>query len=103
MRRFVGRGKGLQRDLVIEIASRLWYDGEILYVINPMLHQQLVDLQWAAHQAGRLLGVRARVQVNPMGLGDPRVAVSIASGDPDGRERAGAREGLEKLLREARN
>lgn len=103
MHRFTDRGKDPQQELVIEIASKLWYDGEALYVIHPTRHQQLVDLQWAAYQAGRLVGVHAKVQVSPMGRADPRVTVSITFEDPDGRVRAGAKEGLEELLRGARD
>ncbi|RNM13955.1 hypothetical protein [Nocardioides pocheonensis] len=88
---------------MIEIASKLWYDGDALYVIHPTRHQQLVDLQWAAHRAGSLLGVRVEVQVTPMGRADPRATVSITFEDPDGRVREGAEEGLEELLRETRD
>lgn len=103
MHRFTGRGNDPQQELVIEIASKLWYDGEAVYVIHATRHQQLVDLQWAAHQAGRLLGVRAQVQVTPMGRADPRVTASITFQDPEGRVRAGAKEGLEELLSETRD
>lgn len=92
-----------QWDLVLEIASKLWYYGEHLFVVNPSPHQQLVDVHWAALQAGRLLGVRAKVTVSePFSKTDPRVTVTITFEDPTGRVRSRAEEGFERLLHEVR-
>ena len=59
-----------------------------------------VDLQWAARQAGRVLGGRTKVHVGRShGPHDPTVAVTVTYVDPDGRGLQRAEEGLEKLLR----
>jgi len=92
-----------QWDLVLEIASKLWYYGEHLFVVYPSPHHRLVDLQWAALQAGRLLGVRAKVKVScPFSETDPRVTLTITFEDPTGRVRSRAQDGFERLLHEVR-
>jgi hypothetical protein len=40
-------------DRVVEIASKLWIDGLYVVELDPSQPQRFVDLQWAAHQAGR--------------------------------------------------
>jgi hypothetical protein len=59
-----------------------------------------VDLQWAAHQAGRVLGGRSKVHVGRRrSLKDPTVAVTITYVDPDGHGLQRAEHGLEELMR----
>lgn len=89
-----------QWDRVIEIAAKLWVDGVFVAEIDPSPTQAFVDLQWAAHQAGRVLGGRSNVQTRPArGPEDPHVTVAVTYVDPDGRGLERAEEGLEKLLR----
>jgi hypothetical protein len=92
-----------QWDLVLEIASKLWYYGEYTVALDPSPHQRLIDIHWAALQAGRLLGVRAKVRVTgPFSQTDPLVSVNITFEDAAGRARSRAQDGFERLLREVR-
>lgn len=92
--------KDPQWDRVIEIAAKLWIDGEYVTELDPLPTQRFVDLQWAARQAGRVLGGRTRVHVAPSrGPHAPTVAVTVTFVDPDGRGLQRAEEGLERLLR----
>lgn len=50
-------------ELVAEIADGLAVSGEYLTRIDLLPTQQVVDFNWAAHQAGRRLGVRVHVDV----------------------------------------
>jgi len=87
-------------DRVVEIASKLWIDGEYLVEVDPLPTQRFVDLLWAAHQAGRVLGGRASVETSgPRGVDDPTVTVTVTYVDADGRGLQRAEEGLENLLR----
>lgn len=89
-----------QWDRVIEIASKLWIDGQYVAEMDPSPSQRFVDLQWAAYQAGRVLGGRTRVHVgSSRGPADPTVTVTVTYVDPDGRSLQRAEEGLEKLMR----
>ena len=65
-------------DQVVEIAALLWVDGEYATDINPSPTQRFVDLQWAARQAGRILGRRTAISVSsPRGREDPTVTVKV--------------------------
>jgi hypothetical protein len=89
-----------QWDLAIEIAAKLWLDGEFVIELDPIPTQRLVDLQWAARQAGRALGGRARVRMSrPRGPKDPTVTVTVTYVEPAGRARRGPEEGLEAMMR----
>ena len=89
-----------QWDRVIEIAAKLWVDGVFVASIDPSPTQAFVDLQWAAHQAGRVLGGRSKVRTSPpTGPEDPAIMVTVTFVDPDGRGLQRAEEGLERLLR----
>jgi len=50
-------------DLVDEIADGLVVAGEYLTWVDVMPTQQVVDFNWAAHQAGRRLDIRVHVDV----------------------------------------
>jgi hypothetical protein len=50
-------------DLVDEIADSLAVAGEYVTTVDVMPTQQVVDFNWAAHQAGRRLGIRIHVDV----------------------------------------
>jgi len=65
--------------------------------------QSVVDIRWAAHQAGRLLGVRTRVIV--AGAGDPSDSsgtATVITLDGGVAEQLRARQGLDALLRSVR-
>jgi len=87
-------------DLAIEIAAKLWINGEYVAEVDPLPTQRLVDLQWAAHQAGRVLGGRAKVKVTGTLGRDPRsVTVTVTYVDSNGLGLQRAQEGLESLMR----
>jgi hypothetical protein len=50
-------------DLVAEITDALATAGEYMTRIDLLPTQQVVDFNWAAHQAGRRLGIRMQVDV----------------------------------------
>ena len=60
-------------DLVEEIANALATAGEYVTRIDLLPTQHVVDFNWAAHQAGRRLGIRIQVDVK------------VARAAPDGR------------------
>jgi hypothetical protein len=61
--------------------------------------QARVDIQWAARQAGRLLGVEVRIELSaPFGHADSTVTATVRCVDVDGDRRRRAEEGLARLL-----
>lgn len=50
-------------DLVDAIADGLATAGEFVTRVDLLPSQQVVDFNWAAHQAGRRLGIRVQVDV----------------------------------------
>jgi len=50
-------------DLVAEIADGLAVSGEYVTGVDLLPTRQVVDFNWAAHQAGRRLGIRIHVDV----------------------------------------
>lgn len=95
-----GAPKDPHWDQVVEIAAKLWTDGVYVADVDSSRTQRFVDLQWAAHLAGRVLGGRAKIETRaPRGPEDPTVTVTVRYVDPDGRALQRAEEGLEKLLR----
>lgn len=89
-----------QWDLVIEIATKLWVDGQFVFELNPVPTQRFVDLHWAARQAGRVLGGRAVLRTSAPGSPeDPTIAMTVTYLDPTGRALLHAEEGLEALMR----
>jgi hypothetical protein len=93
-------GGDRQWDLAIDIASELWLYGEYVVEMDPLPAQRLVDVQWAALEAGHLLGARATIRVTETRRKpDPRVTVRVTFVDPNGRGLQRAQEGLDALLR----
>ena len=89
-----------QWDLAIEIAAKLWLDGQFVIELDPVPTQRFVDLQWAARQAGRALGGRARVRMSrPHGPRNPTVTVTVTYVESPGRGLRGAEQGLEAMMR----
>jgi hypothetical protein len=96
-----GRSSDPQWDLVIEIAAMLWVDGQYVARLEPLPTQRLVDLQWAARQAGRVLGGRANIGMSRPGAPKDRtVVVTVTYVDPTGQGLVHAEEGLEALMRQ---
>jgi hypothetical protein len=88
-------------DRVVEIASKLWIDGLYVVELDRSQTQRFVDLQWAAHQAGRALGGRAKIETSgARGREDPTVTVTVRYVDADGKGLQRAESGLEELLRQ---
>lgn len=86
--------------LTIEIATKMWIDSEYVTEIDPVPTQRYVDLRWAAHQAGRVLGGRSRIHTSkrlshPL---DPALIMTVTYVDPTGRGFQQAEEGLEALM-----
>jgi hypothetical protein len=96
------RAEDPQWDLALEIAGKLWLYGDYVVEISPTPTQRVVDLQWAAHQAGRILGVKTILDITSHGAKHPTVTVSITFVDPDGRGLRRAQDGLDALLRSVR-
>lgn len=89
-----------QWDHVIEIAAKLWVDGRYVVELEPSPTQRFVDLQWAARQAGRVLGGVAKVHTSrPRGPDGRYVVVTVTYNDPTGGGFQQAEEGLEELMR----
>jgi hypothetical protein len=94
------RSRDPQWDLVIEIAAMLWVHGAHVIEVDSFPTQRFVDVQWAARQAGRVLGGRAEVVVSPPPDSESRLTrVSVTYVDPDGHGHQRAEEGLETLMR----
>lgn len=53
-----------------EIAAALESHGQCVFTSDPLLHQHLVDVHWAAHRAGQLLGIKVRVAILGPAPGD---------------------------------
>lgn len=52
-----------REELVAEIADSLAHAGQYEHEMNAGPTQQMVDLHWCAHLAGRRLGIKVRVTV----------------------------------------
>jgi hypothetical protein len=89
-----------QWDRVIEIATKLWIDGVYVATVNPLPTQRFVDLLWTAHQAGRVLGGRAKVETTEVarGVKDGTVTVTVRYVDADDHGLERAVQGLEELM-----
>ena len=55
--------RGRSDDLVQEIAEALVAAGEYVTRVGVLPAQKVVDFNWAAHQAGRSVGIRVQVEV----------------------------------------
>lgn len=87
-------------DRVVEIAARLWIDGIYVAELDTSQTQRFVDLQWAAHQAGRVLAGRAKIETcRARAPEDPTATITVRFIDPDGEGLRRAEEGLKQLLR----
>jgi hypothetical protein len=65
-------------DLVAEIADGVATSGQYVGRVDLLPTQQIVDFNWAAHQAGRRLGIRIQVDAKyARASADGRVQVSV--------------------------
>ena len=60
-----------------EIAEALAEHGQFVTTVHPRPAQRLVDLNWAAHQAGRMVGVQVRVLVEKPLTRSPDLTVKV--------------------------
>jgi hypothetical protein len=87
-----------QWDFALVIRSALETEGRYVVEVDTRDGQALVDVLWAARQAGRLLGVAVEVDRSPYyGHADSVVTATVRCVANDGVERARARAGLERL------
>lgn len=71
-------GTRVANDLAAEIADALRTAGEYVARVALLPTQQLVDFHWAAHQAGRRLGFKVKVDVRvPKDAVDSRAEVRV--------------------------
>jgi hypothetical protein len=82
--RFTGGGADVAADLTTRIADALAESGEYVAAIGLLPTQQLVDLHWAAHQAGRRVGLKVAVTVRPLKGASDRAEVRVAPRRPVG-------------------
>ena len=89
-----------QWDFALAIRTALELHGHFEAEVDERDAQAVVDLHWAARQAGRLLGVRVKVELGaPVGAVDYIVSATVVLVDDDGAGRARAERGLELLVR----
>lgn len=70
-------------DLVAEITDALAVAGEYSAWIAMEPRQRVVDFAWAAHQAGRRLGLAAHVDLQMASMtGDGRIEVRVTTQRP---------------------
>ncbi|HEX2893173.1 MAG TPA: hypothetical protein VHO29_04125 [Marmoricola sp.] len=91
-----------QWELTLEIAGKLWLYAEHAVEIDATPAQRSVDVQWAAYQAGRLIGVRTRVDISAANPDGSRLCVRITYVDPDGQGLVRAQDGLDSLVQAVR-
>lgn len=62
-----------------KIAYALQTRGQYITRVDRVPHQRLVDVQWTAYRAARLLGIRVRVAVDaPTRSDDPFVTITVS-------------------------
>jgi hypothetical protein len=89
-----------QWDFALLIRGALDSSGSYSTEVDTRDAQSLVDLRWAALQAGRLLGVRVKVDVRDTdGQAGPIATATVHRLEPPDPETDTATPGLEKLLR----
>jgi hypothetical protein len=92
-----------QWDFALLIRSALERGETWVAEVDTRDAQAMVDIRWAARQAGRLLGVAVDVHMSPpYGHANSISTVTLRSLEGDPAERALAAAGLEKLLRSVR-
>jgi hypothetical protein len=92
-----------QWEYALLIRSELERYGRYVSEVDTRDAQARVDIQWAARQAGRLLGVEVKVELSaPFGHARSTVTATVRCVDADGARRRRAEDGLVRLLRSVR-
>lgn len=88
----------------LAIRSALELHGRFETEVDERDAQAVVDLHWAARQAGRLLGVPVRVVFGgPVGRAEYIVSATVRAVELNGAGRAQVEQGLQRLLRSVRS
>jgi hypothetical protein len=88
-----------QWDFALVIRSALEAHGRYVAEVDTRDAQAVVDILWAARQAGRLLGVEVEIdRSRHYGHADSIVTATVRCVAGDGTGRARARAGLQRLL-----
>jgi hypothetical protein len=91
-------------DLALDIVRALELSGRYEVGVDTGNAQHVVDIRWAAHQAGRLLGMKTRVVLaDPVDTSDFTGTASVTSLDGGVADQLRARQGLSALLRSVHN
>jgi hypothetical protein len=92
-----------QWEYALVIRSALELHGRYAVDVDTRDAQARVDIIWAARQAGRLLGVKVKIERSaPFGHADSTATVTVRCVASDGPERALAQAGLERLRQSVR-
>ena len=88
-----------QWDFALVIRSALERGDSYVAEVDTRDAQAMVDIRWAARQAGRLLGVEVEVDVSaPYGHARSISTVTLRGIEGNPSDRATATEGLQRLL-----
>jgi len=88
-----------QWDFTLVIRSALERGDTYVAEVDTRDAQAMVDIRWAARQAGRLLGVAVEVHVSaPYGHANSTSTVTLRGIEVEPSDRAMASEGLQRLL-----
>ena len=88
-----------QWDFTLVIRADLDRQGRYVTDVDTRDAQALADIHWAARQAGRLLGVKVRVDLSaPYGHADSTVTATVRCIKTDESQRRMAEDGLQRLL-----
>jgi hypothetical protein len=94
-----GRTPDPQWDFTLLVRAALETVGEYAIEVDTRDAQAVVDIRWAARQAGRLMGATVEVDLSSDdGHADSIVVATVRRIESDGPERLIAEEGLERLL-----
>jgi hypothetical protein len=89
-----------QWEYALLIRAELERYGRYVCEVDTRDAQARVDIQWAARQAGRLLGVEVRIELSaPFGHAESTVTATVRCVDADDARRRRAEDGLVRLLR----
>lgn len=99
----VDRAPDPQWDFTLLIRAALETSGGYSVEVDTRDAQALVDIRWAARQAGRLLGATVTVELSShYGYADSIVTATVRRIASDGPEQIIAEEGLQRLLASVR-
>lgn len=92
-----------QRDFAMVIRGALEAHGRYVVEVDTRDAQAVVDILWAARQAGRLLGVKVKVDRSPRyGYANSIVTATVRCASTDDVERVLARAGVQRPLEPVR-